>query len=343
MKKLLLTIAFSLALAPAALAAESWNVLGQPMSSGLIRQNLEQPFFDNFAERTGVDIKCNYKTMDVTGIKAEEMLRVLKNGMYDIVSVRTYQAARDDTALLGWDLVGMNTDYAQARKVYEAYKDVVAERFETKFNAKFLGAWPFGPQVLFSKVPLNGLADLKGKKVRVGEQSAALFMQKLGAIPVTMNFTEVPQALSKGTVDVANTGASSANSAGWPEVTEYFMPLSLMISFNSYGINLDRWNKLTPEEQRSMQAAFDQLIEEIWVYSEEISDDAFRCNTGEEPCETVKKYSLINIPVTEEDLQLVRDAVAEVSFPSWAELCEKTYPGCGDAWKARLGDMFNVK
>ena len=323
-------------------AEKSLNVLGQPLATGLIQKNKEQPFFENFAKNTGLDIAANYKPIDVTGLKSEETLRVLKNGLFDIVSIRTAQAARDEVFLLGQDLVGLNPDYKKARLVYDAYKPAFADRIKEKFDAKLLGLWPFGPQVLFCQPEISGLADIKGKKVRVYDQNLAQFVESLGATPVPIGFSEVQQALARGVTECAITGASSANSAGWPEVTEYFMPIGFQVGFNGYAMNMKSWNNLSADEQQKLQAAFDILIEDIWVYSEELFEDALRCNVGEEPCTTVTKYNMKNVPVTEADLKLVADAVEKISFPAWAETCEKTYPGCGDKWKELLGPITGI-
>ncbi len=324
-------------------ADKSFNVLGQPLATGLIQKNKEQPFFENFAANTGLSITANYKPIDVTGIQSEETLRVLKNGLFDIVSIRTAQAARDEVFLLGQDLVGLNPNYETARKVYDAYKPHFAARLAEKFNAKLLGLWPFGPQVLFCKPEITGLADLKGKKVRVYDQNISKFIESIGATPVPIGFSEVQQALSRGVTECAITGASSANTAGWPEVTDYFMPIGFQVGFNGYAINMDSWNKLSPAEQGQLQAAFDTLVDDIWVYSEELFEDALRCNVGKEPCTTVTKYNMKEVPVKEEDLQIVANAVKTISFPSWSETCEKNYPGCGDKWKEILGEMTGIK
>jgi len=328
---------------PALAAEKSFNVLGQPLATGLIKKNKEQPFFENFAENTGLNIEANYKPIDVTGIKSEETLRVLKNGLFDIVSIRTAQAARDEVFLLGQDLVGLNPTYEKARQVYDAYKPHFAARLKEKFDAKLLGLWPFGPQVLFCKPEISGLDDLKGKKVRVYDQNLSQFIESIGATPVPIGFSEVQQALSRGVTECAITGASSANTAGWPEVTEYFMPIGFQVGFNGYAINMNTWNKLTSEEQEKMQAAFDTLVNDIWGYSEELFEDALRCNVGKEPCTTVTKYNMKEVPVTEEDLKIVANAVKTVSFPSWSETCEKSYPGCTDLWKKVLGPLTGIE
>ena len=53
-----------------------------------------------------------------------------------------------------------------------------------------------------------------------------------------------------------------------------------------------------------------------------------RCNAGQDPCTTGKKFKLSTVPVTPEDLELVKKAVRDISFPAWAEVCDKVNPGC---------------
>jgi len=316
------------------------KVMGQPIATGLIQKNIEQPFFENFAERTGIDAKVDYKPMDVTGIKDTEQLRVLKAGLFDIISLRMSQVSRDAPTILGLDLVGLNPDYATGRKTVAAFEAIVDEQLQKKFNTKLLGVWPFGPQVLFCKPEITKLTDLKGKKVRVYDQNLAKFVSSVGGTPVPIGFPEVHQSLARGVVDCAITGPSSANSAGWPEVTSYMLPVAFQLALNGYGINLDSWNKFAPEDQKKLEAGFDKLVEEIWVYSKVLFDDAVRCNVGEDPCETVKKYSLKEVPITDEDRKIIQNAVRDVSFPTWAEVCDKVNPTCSSSWKETVGKLI---
>ncbi len=347
MKQVLMTlvaVAVGLGLlASSAMAKMKLNVLGQPLATGMIMKNKEQPFFENFAMNTGLDVEVNYKAIDVTGIKSEETLRVLKNGLFDIVSIRPNQASRDEPFILGPDLVGLNPDYKTAAKIANAYQPHYDQRLREKFNSRLLGMWPFGPQVLFCKPEIKGLRDIKGKKVRVYDQSLAQFVESLGAIPVAIGFSETQQALARGVVECAITGASSANSAGWPEVSDYFMPIGFSVAFQAYGINLNTWNKFSAGDQQKIQAAFDKLTKDIWVYSEELFEDALRCNVGKEPCTTVKKYNMKEVPGTDADLRLLAESVKNISFPAWSKVCEESYPGCGKKWKEILGPIVGMQ
>ena len=313
------------------------KVLGQPLATGLIQKNQEQPFFENFAKNSGLDVSVDYKPLDVTGIKDTEELRVLKSGLFDIVSLRMSQVSRDAPSILGLDLVGLNPTYTAGRKTMKAFSSVVDEELQKKFNTKLLGIWPFGPQVLFCKDEIKKLSDIKGMKVRVYDQNLANFVSSVGGTPVPIGFPEVHQSLARGVVDCAITGPSSANSAGWMEVTNYQLPIAFQIALNGYGINLTTWNKFTPEQQNTITVMFDSLVEDIWEYSETLFEDAVRCNVGGEPCTTGKKYTLTDVPVSDEDIAIVQDAVRNISFPTWAKVCDNASPGCSEKWKKSVG------
>jgi len=321
----------------------TFKVIGQPLATGLIQKNKEQPFFETLAQKTGLPIEVEYKPVDTTGIKDTDQLRVMKSGLFEIASLRMSQNSRDEPTILGLDLVGLNPDYKTGRAVANAYFDELDQRLQKQFNVKLLGIWPFGPQVLFCKKPITKLADVKGLKVRVYDQNLAKFIQSMGGTPVPLSFAETHQSLSLGVVDCAITGPSSANSAGWPEVTTHMLPIGFQIALNGYAITLPAWNKLKPDQQAKLKAAFDAQVDEVWRYSEELFVDASNCNVGKDPCTTGKKFNLVNVPVTPGDLEIVRNAVRDVSLPVWAEVCDKTNPACSANWKKLVGPIVGMK
>ena len=320
----------------------SFKVLGQPAGSGLIAKNKEKPFFDALAESTGIDATAQYIPVDVAGVPDSDGLRVLKSGLFDIVSIRGPQVSRDEPSILGLDLVGLNTSYEAGRKHMDAFVDTVDRRLQEKFNAKLLGVWPAGPQVVFCKPEIGGLADLKGLKVRVGDQSAANFVSGLGATGVPMPFGEVQPSLARGVVDCAITGPASANSAGWPEATTTVLPIALQLAVNGYAINLDKWESLTAEDQEKLQTSIAALTDDIWAYSEELFNDAMNCNTGQEPCELGKPYNLKSAPVSDTDIATVAAAVGSVSLPVWAEQCNAVFPECEKIWRETVGTQLGL-
>jgi len=81
----------------------------------------------------------------------------------------------------------------------------------------------------------------------------------------------------------------------------------------------------------------------VWRYSEELFVDASNCNVGKDPCTTGKKYNLVYVPVTGADIDTLRNAVQKVSFPVWAEVCDKTNPTCSATWKKLVGPIVGFK
>jgi TRAP-type C4-dicarboxylate transport system substrate-binding protein len=345
MRKQIVVVLVGLALALSAHAQEKIRikVIGQPLATGLIQKNKEQPFFETLAQKTGLPIEVEYKPIDTLGIKDTEQLRVMKAGLFEMASLRMSQNSRDEPTILGLDLVGLNPDYKTGRAVAQAYAPILDQRLQKQFGVKLLGIWPFGPQVFFCKKPIGKLADIKGLKVRVYDQNLAKFVESLGGTPVPIAFAETHQSLSLGVVDCAVTGPSSANSAGWPEVSTHYLPIGVQIALNGYGVSLATWNKLKPDQQKRLQAAFDAHVDDIWKYSEELFIDASNCNVGKDPCTTGKKFNLVNVPVTPNDMEIIRKAVQTVSYPAWAEVCDKSNPGCSATWKKTVGPVVGIK
>lgn len=320
----------------------SFKVLGQPVGSGLIQQQMEQPFFESFAEKSGMDAEVTYLPVDVAGIPDNDGMRVVRTGLFDIVSFRGSQISRDEPTMLGLDLVGLNPDYESGKANVAAFLPTVDAAVQGRFNAKILSVWPAGPQVIFCKPEITGLADLEGLKVRVGDQTAAAFVGRFGATGVPMPFGEVQQSLSKGVVDCAITGPASANSAGWPEVTTTVLPLPLQLAMNGYVINLDAWNSLNAEQQSQLQTTMDTLSNDIWAFSEELYVDAMNCNTGQTPCNHGTPYGLKSASVSDADLKAVSEALVSTSLPGWTAQCNAVNPNCEAEWMASVGARLGL-
>lgn len=341
-KAIALSVAAALASNIAAAQDLSLRVLGQPVGSGLIQQQAEQPFFENFSERAGLNASVTYTPVDVAGVPDTDGLRVLRSGLFDIVSLRGSQVSRDAPIMLGFDLIGLNSSYEAAREHTDAFLAVADERLQEQFEVKLLGVWPAGPQVLFCEPEVASLADIQGLKIRVGDQSAANFVASLGATGIPMPFGEVQQSLARGVVDCAITGPSSANSAGWPDATTTVLPIAMQMAINGYAINLDTWNAMSAEQQEKLQRSIEQLVDDIWALSEELYIDAMNCNTGKEPCERGTPYELTEAEVTDADLQTVTDALTSTSLPTWAEQCNAVMEGCEQAWRETVGKKLGL-
>lgn len=90
----------------------------------------------------------------------------------------------------------------------EAMKEVVAEKLDNRF--KIMGYWTCSVRDYYGKKPITSPADLKGMTIRT--QSAPVVQQfwiESGAIPTTVAWGELYQALQQGVVDSAENDYTS--------------------------------------------------------------------------------------------------------------------------------------
>ena len=320
-----------------------FKAVGQPLATGLIQKNKEQPFFENFAAKTGLPIDVDYKPIDTLGIKDTEQLRVMKAGLFDIVSLRVSQNSRDEPTLLGLDLVGASPDYATGRKVTKAYFDAVDARLQQQFNVKLLAVWPFGPQILFCKKPITKLADIKGMKVRTYDQNLAKFIELVGGTPVPISFADTTPVAVAGRRRLRDYRAEQCQLGRLARSDNAPAPAGLPDGAERLRHHDEG---LEPAQARPADQAEGGLrrpqrrdLED----SEELFQDALNCNAGKDPCTTGKKFKLVNVPVTPADSELIRSAVTKVSYPAWAEVCADPTPGRSAKWNATVAPVLGLK
>ena len=119
--------------------------------------------------------------------------------------------------------------------------------------------------------------------------------------------------------------------------------LGFQMALNGYAMTMKAWNALKPDQQTKVAAAFRTLTDDIWKYSQELAQDAVNCNAGVDPCTTGKKFKLVNVAVKPSDIEVVRKSVGAISVPTWAEICDKSNPGCSAAWKQTVGKVIGVQ
>ena len=320
-----------------ALAADvSMRVAGNFSSNVRHSDGIERPFFTGLPKATGIDMEVRFNPMDVVNVKADDALRLLRSNVFDVMSVQIGSIARDDPFFEGIDLAGVSINMKTLRNSMEAYREVFDARLQKKFNTKALTLWPFGPQVFFCNKPIKSIDDFKGLKVRSFTPTMSAMLQNLGATPVTLSFSEVYSALGNGVVDCGVTSANSGNAGKWPEVTQYFFPLSVSGSVQGHFVNLDFWKKLTPDQQAKIAAEFRKMEDQMWELAEEGTADSISCNTGG-ACKNGTPFKMTLVPVSAEDEAKVKAAAAATVLPMWKTTCNNVDPKCSETWNATVG------
>lgn len=295
----------------------------------------EKPFWTKTlpAHSNGA-LTADLTPIEQMGIDDKSMLRMISVGVMDFAGIDITKMAGDDPRFEACDLAGILPDVDKARAACSAYKDVLSSRMDQNWGAKLLAIGASTPQVLWCREEINSIEELKGKKIRVFNNTLRDFVTGLGATSVSIAFSEVVPALSNGVVDCAVTGTLSGNTAGWPEVTKSIYMLPLGWSFNAVTVNKVRWEKLPAETKQFLLKEFAAYEDQMWGTLNNGMKQAELCNTSANGC-TVGKPATMKITVpSEADMAIARQIVKDNVLPNWASRCGAN---CTEEWNAKIG------
>jgi len=301
----------------------------------------EVPFWrKTLPEASKGALTADITPLDQMGIADSTMLRLLRLGVMDFAAMDISKMAGDDPRFEGCDLAGITLDPDRARAGCEAYRKVIDRQMQKNWNAKFLAFGGNPPQVFWCRNPLGGLADLKGKKVRVFNVTMRDFLSGVGATAISMPFAEVVPALSAGVVDCGVTGSLSGNTAGWLEVAKTLYPMSLGWSINVLAANLDRWDRLDKRIQNFMLAQFKTYEDKMWTTLKKATSEADNCNTGKQPCTMGKLANVTIIPVKPAEAEQHKKLVETAVLAGWAKRCGVE---CTREWNDTVGKALSLR
>src|SRR5256712_1808991 len=278
-----MAIAFSFSAVAQELPRTQFKVIG--LNSPTVASSVDEvPFWrETLTKASNGAVTADITPLDQMGIDDKTMLRLLRLGVMDFAGMDISKMAGDDPRFEGCDLAGITLDADKARAACQAYRAVIDRQMQKNWNARLLAFGGNPPQVFWCRSVLGGLNDLKGKKVRVFNNTMRDFLSGVGATAVSMAFAEVVPALNNGVVDCGVTGSLSGNTAGWPEVTKSLYPMSLGWSINVMAVNLNSWNRLDPKVQSFMLEQGKAYENKMWGTPKKATAEADHRNTRKQP------------------------------------------------------------
>ena len=303
-------------------------------------KELEAPFWTEVIPRaTNGAVTATVRPWNEMGLTGQEVFRLLRLGTFDVGSTVMSFLAGDAPILEGTDLPGLTSSIEELRKITESFRPVLEERYAKDNQIKILALTSYQGQIFYCRDELKGLADLKGRKIRVGGASQADFVGYFGATGIPMPFAEVQQALATGVLDCAITGTLGGYKAKWYESAKFLYPLPISWASSIQAINVKAWNRLSSAEQTI-------LVNEVRKLEKAIDDQNIRedrlgimCNTSG-PCSEGAPANMTLVPVTEQDQGLKREVLLNVVLPNWAQRCGSA---CVKAWNETVGKILDLE
>jgi TRAP-type transport system periplasmic protein len=221
--------------------------------------------------------------------------QMLLDGVADLAWViPSYSPGRfPDTEVL--ELPGMFKDLREASLVATAF---AAQHVLHDYGDFFIvGLWGTAPYSIHTNFPVNSIADLKGKTIRASSKNESAALRAFGAVPIGMPVTEIPEAISRGTISGTTSHLSPFFDFGLDRVTNNHFFIGLGVVPLCVLMSKKRFDVL-PEASRTVieRNAGDNLTK-VWI-------------------ESITSYNAANLE------KLKSNPKNKIVFPSQAELDE---------------------
>jgi TRAP-type C4-dicarboxylate transport system substrate-binding protein len=221
--------------------------------------------------------------------------QMIIDGVADVAwVVQSYSPGRfPDTEVL--ELPGLFKDLRESslvatrlgrRKVLNDYGDFYV-----------IGLWGTAPYSIHTNYPVNSIADLKGKTIRASSKNESAALRAFGAVPIGMPVTEIPEAISRGTISGTTSHLSPFFDFGLDRVTNNHFFIGLGIVPLAVLMNKKKFDALPEAARAAIERNAGDALTKKWI-------------------ESITSYNAANLE------KLKSNPKNKVVFPSQAELDE---------------------
>jgi len=192
-----------------------------------------------------------------------QLLQKLRSGDIDFVITSTANASTVAPQAGVFSLHFIFRDQQHLAKVLAdpgvsaAFRAMVKDQVQ---GAQVLGLMTMGLRNMYSKQEVKSVEDIKGKKIRVqATKTEDTHFPAYGAQTVHMPFGDVYTSLQTGVVNIAENGVNVYLANKHYEVAPILSMTEHEANNNCIWVSDKTWNSLTPEQQRWVQAAADEV------------------------------------------------------------------------------------
>jgi TRAP-type C4-dicarboxylate transport system substrate-binding protein len=267
MQALIIT-ALSAAGITAAFAQTKWDLPAAYPASNFHSENLVQ-FANDVDKASGGKLKITVHA-NASLFKAPEIKRAVQGGQAQAGEILLVNF-QNEAQLFGADGLPFLADsYDTAMKLYQAQKPLLQKKLDEQGMALLYAvAWP--PQGIYVKKPINSAADLKGVKWRAYSPATARIAELVGAQPVTIQASELSQAMATGVVESFMSSGSTGVDSKTYEHLKYWYDTQAWLPKNAVIVNKAAYNALDAATKAAVQKAAADAEVRGWAASKKVN------------------------------------------------------------------------
>ena len=187
-----------------------------------------KPFAETVQRETNNAVVFDLFPNGALGRNPGQQPQMVIDGVADLAWViPSYSPGRfPDTEVL--ELPGMFKDLRESSLV--ASRLAAGNVLKDYGDFYIIGLWGTAPYSIHTNFPVNSIADLKGKTIRASSKNESAALRAFGAVPIGMPVTEIPEAISRGTISGTTSHMSPFFDFGLDRVTNnhFFIGLGVV-------------------------------------------------------------------------------------------------------------------
>jgi TRAP-type C4-dicarboxylate transport system substrate-binding protein len=292
------------------------------LSSRPAYTEIEQPFWNkSIAERSEGAVTAQIKGFDELGLKGQELLRLMRQGVIEFGTVPLSYYAREVSLFEAIDIAGLVTNQKIAKESINAFFPVLKHYLTATHQVRLLGVAPYGAQFFFCNVEIRSLADLKGHTIRTITRTQAELVEALGAKSISLPFAEVLKALESKRVACAIGGAYTGYTGKWYQASTHLYVMPVGWNQEIHAVNQKVWDSLDESVQKFLESNIDVLIQNLWNFSDKLTQRGIDCNTGSQECLSMPRGKMKLVTPSNADLAIIKRLSTQKVLPKWFERC----------------------
>lgn len=292
------------------------------LSSRPAYSEIEKPFWNQtIAERSEGALTAQIKGFDELGLKGQELLRLMRQGVIEFGTVPLSYYAREVSLFEAIDIAGLVPNQKIAKETSNAFFPVLKHYLSTAHQVRLLGVAPYGAQFFFCNVEIRSLADLKGQTIRTITRTQAELVDALGAKSTSLPFAEVLKALESKSISCAIGGAYTGYTAKWYQASTHLYVMPVGWNQEVHAVNQKLWESLNEPVQKFLESNIEILIQNLWTFSDKLTQRGIDCNTGSNACLSMPRGQMTLVTPSNADIATIKRLSTQKVLPKWSERC----------------------
>jgi TRAP-type C4-dicarboxylate transport system substrate-binding protein len=224
-----------------------------------------KPFAEAVQRETNNAVVFDLFPNGALGRNPGQQPQMLIDGVADVAWViPSYSPGRfPDTEVL--ELPGMFKDLREASLV--ATRLNAGNVLHDYGDFYVIGLWGTAPYSIHTNFPVNSIADLKGKTIRASSKNESAALRAFGAVPVGMPVTEIPEAISRGTISGTTSHMAPFFDFGLDRVTNNHFFIGLGVVPLAILMNKKKFDALPESARLVLQRNAGDALTKKWIDS----------------------------------------------------------------------------